>query len=380
MSFGPATAACEKTNRKEMTPMPQVSVVVPIYQVEAWLPRCLESIAAQTFRDFECILVDDGSPDGCGALCDGWSSRDARFSVIHKQNGGLSSARNAGLAAAASEWVVFCDSDDALHPQLLELALAIQKAAPPHTLVCWQYGPPGTSSSPLQAQAEPQTAGQLFESGNFPSACSKLWNRALLASLGLQFNEAVRWAEDLDFTTRYLLALLSKTGKAEFLLIPHVLYFYQQRSGNLTTSYFPEKLECEFAALPSLLELFQTLCGTDPVLLAPFCRHELFVLLGRLSDCVRLESSISARARWQKVRRCLALPCMREFLTLCHRCRAWPALNFCARHGLAHLCLFGVRNCYKPWYTKLVRARLFVQNKFYWGWQAVKGLFARGKG
>ena len=71
---------------------------------------------------------------------------------------------------------------------------------------------------------------------------------------------------------------------------------------------------------------------------------------------------------------------MREFLTLCHRCRAWPALNFCARHGLAHLCLFGVRNCYKPWYTKLVRARLFVQNKFYWGWQAVKGLFARGKG
>ena len=246
--------------------------------------------------------------------------------------------------------------------------------------MCWQYGPPGTSSSPLQAQAEPQTAGQLFESGNFPSACSKLWNRALLASLGLQFNEAVRWAEDLDFTTRYLLALLSKTGKAEFLLIPHVLYFYQQRSGNLTTSYFPEKLECEFAALPSLLELFQTLCGTDPVLLAPFCRHELFVLLGRLSDCVRLESSISARARWQKVRRCLALPCMREFLTLCHRCRAWPALNFCARHGLAHLCLFGVRNCYKPWYTKLVRARLFVQNKFYWGWQAVKGLFARGKG
>lgn len=361
--------------------MPQVSIIVPVYKVEAFLPRCLESIAAQTSPDFECILVDDGSPDGSGAICDEWAARDGRFSVVHKQNGGLSSARNAGLDLAQGRWVVFCDSDDSLHPQALELALAAAAAAPSGALVCWRYGPLAASPGSLVPQIEPCTAAQLFESGNFASAWSKLWDRPLLARLGLRFDEAVRWAEDLHFTTRYLLTLLAQTGRAELALIPHVLYFYdQQREGNLTTRYFPEKLTCEFSALPPLLELFGALCGQDPALWAPFCRHEEFVLLSRLSDCVRFEASIPPAARWRKVRGYLAQPAMGEFLARCRSAHTWPALTFCARHGLARLCVFGVRNCYKPWYTRLVRAKLWVKNKCYWGWQAVKGLLPSRKG
>ncbi len=99
---------------------PLVSVIVPIYKVEAFLPACVESLLAQTFRDFELILVNDGSPDGCGALCDAFAERDARVRVIHRENGGLSAARNSGLAIARGETIAFVDSDDLVHPDYLQ--------------------------------------------------------------------------------------------------------------------------------------------------------------------------------------------------------------------------------------------------------------------
>ena len=95
---------------------PLVSIIVPVYNVEAYLSRCLESIAAQTFRDFECILVDDGSTDSSPALCDEWAQRDPRFRVLHQKNGGISAARNSGMDAAQGQYLVFSDDDDTLHP------------------------------------------------------------------------------------------------------------------------------------------------------------------------------------------------------------------------------------------------------------------------
>ena len=92
----------------------KLSVIVPVYRVAATLERCMESIVGQTFTDMEVILVDDGSPDECPRLCDDWAQRDSRIRVIHKRNGGLSDARNAGIDMAKGEWVTFVDSDDFL--------------------------------------------------------------------------------------------------------------------------------------------------------------------------------------------------------------------------------------------------------------------------
>lgn len=107
--------------------MPTVSVIVPVYKVEMYLPQCIDSILAQTFSDFELILVDDGSPDNCGKICDGYAKKDSRITVIHKENGGLSSARNSGIEwvfkNSNSEWISFIDSDDWVHPQYLESLL-----------------------------------------------------------------------------------------------------------------------------------------------------------------------------------------------------------------------------------------------------------------
>ena len=104
----------------------KLSIIVPIYNVEPYLRRCIDSILVQTFTDYEMILVDDGSPDNCGAICDEYASRDPRISVIHKKNGGLADARNAGIEVARGEYFGFIDSDDSIHPdmfrRMLELA------------------------------------------------------------------------------------------------------------------------------------------------------------------------------------------------------------------------------------------------------------------
>ena len=92
--------------------MPKISVIVPVYNVEKYLRRCVDSILSQTFSDFELILVDDGSPDGRPGICDDYKESDDRVRVIHKKNGGVSSARNAGLEEARGEWIAFIDSDD----------------------------------------------------------------------------------------------------------------------------------------------------------------------------------------------------------------------------------------------------------------------------
>ncbi len=95
---------------------PLISVIVPIYKVEEFLPTCLDSILAQTYKNLEIILVDDGSPDNCGMICDEYAKKDSRIIVIHKENGGLSDARNAGLDICTGELISFIDSDDFAHP------------------------------------------------------------------------------------------------------------------------------------------------------------------------------------------------------------------------------------------------------------------------
>ena len=99
---------------------PLISVVVPIYNVEQYLERCIDSILHQTYEHLEIILVDDGSPDNSGAICDSYLSMDQRIKVIHKRNGGLSDARNAGLEMASGEFITFIDSDDTIMPEMIE--------------------------------------------------------------------------------------------------------------------------------------------------------------------------------------------------------------------------------------------------------------------
>lgn len=108
-----------------------VSVIVPVYKVEPYLDRCVASILAQTYPNLEVILVDDGSPDNCPALCDAWAQRDARIRVIHKKNGGISDARNVGLDAASGAYISFVDSDDYIAENFIETLMIYSMSTTP---------------------------------------------------------------------------------------------------------------------------------------------------------------------------------------------------------------------------------------------------------
>lgn len=130
-----------------MEKQPLISVIVPVYKVEQYLDRCVKSIVYQTWNNLEIILVDDGSPDGCPQMCDEWARRDARIRVIHKENGGLSDARNAGMAAATGEYIAFVDSDDWIEPDMYRLLYEQMERTQSDIAACgaemdWEDGTP----------------------------------------------------------------------------------------------------------------------------------------------------------------------------------------------------------------------------------------------
>lgn len=117
----------------------KISVIIPVYNVEKYLCECLDSVLAQTYTNLEIVLVDDGSTDSSGTICDKYAGKDSRIHVIHQKNGGLSAARNAGLNMAKGEYIAFVDADDLIHPQFLELMLnGIRQSGCPLSICCFR--------------------------------------------------------------------------------------------------------------------------------------------------------------------------------------------------------------------------------------------------
>lgn len=107
--------------------LPKITIIIPVYKVERYLPRCLDSVRNQTFADWNAILIDDGSPDNSGKIADEYAKTDSRFIVVHKENAGVSAARNMGLEMANGEYIMFLDSDDCIHPQTMEILYTLAK-------------------------------------------------------------------------------------------------------------------------------------------------------------------------------------------------------------------------------------------------------------
>ena len=231
--------------------MDLISVIVPIYNVEPYLDRCVESIVNQTYPNLEIILVDDGSPDCCPAMCDAWAKRDSRVRVIHKKNGGLSDARNAGLAVAQGEYIAFVDSDDwidARYIHVLYQALLQTNSEIAACDVCITFEKVKERCLPESVPMRVCTSSQAIEDilngkGFRAVAWNKLYKRSLL--IGEQYPVG-RYHEDEFITYR----LLSKADKLVYLDWP--LYFYFQRSGSIMNSFSPKHLDVLDAYLERL--------------------------------------------------------------------------------------------------------------------------------
>lgn len=209
---------------------PKISVIIPIYRVEQYLCKCVESVLAQTYHNMEVILVDDGSPDGCGKICDEYAERDDRIKVIHKPNGGVASARNAGLAAATGEWIGWVDSDDWTEPALFETLLRGAQETGAEISVCghWEEYRGRREASGWQERRvldTEQALGELLENGRMKNL---LWDRIFHRTLfdGLRFPEG-RTYEDIA-VMHWLFLRAEKVA-----CLPEVLYHYRQREGSI---------------------------------------------------------------------------------------------------------------------------------------------------
>lgn len=213
-----------------------ISVIVPVYKVEKYLDRCVESIAVQSYRNLEIILVDDGSPDKCGSMCDSWTAKDQRIRVIHKQNGGLSDARNAGIHASKGEYLVFVDSDDSIAPEMIERLYKAAQSANAKMALCNvlcvnENGLPTGESDGSPIRDECLTAEQILprfyqEKGLFYIvAWNKLYHRSLLSDETFPIG---KWHED-EFVAAQIIWHAGRVA-----CIDYFGYFYvTQRVGSI---------------------------------------------------------------------------------------------------------------------------------------------------
>lgn len=221
----------------------KISYILPVYKVEAYLRECVNSITRQTYKDIEIILVDDGSPDNSPALCDQLATEDNRIKVLHKLNGGLSDARNAGLKIATGEYIVFMDSDDFwLGEESLDKMVSIIKKYPEcrfYGFNCQYYYPDSNTYTKWIQYADEVLSPisgssamvSLVKSGTFPmSACLKVIDRQWLIDNKITFKLG-QIAEDIP----WFINLLDKSGKCMF--INDYIYAYRQNvAGSITAS------------------------------------------------------------------------------------------------------------------------------------------------
>ena len=249
--------------------MPQVSVIVPVYNAQNTLGRCVNSILSQTFRDLELILVDDGSTDGSPEICRNWADLDGRVRIIRQENAGVSRARNRGLAEARGKYVQFADADDCVAPDMTEKLVEALRERPGDIVVCscWQVGETQRSKLGLYTDDKlvldhdemwQEMLRLVWDTSSMESPWNKLYERNLIEANGLRFPEDLSLGEDFLFNLAYFRCC----GGLVFL--PDPLYFYHVGQTGDTLSSRPRP------------DFLQTMCRVENELLdAVKTHHEL---------------------------------------------------------------------------------------------------------
>lgn len=219
-----------------------ISVIIPVYKTEQYIRCCLDSVAGQTYTDLEIILIDDGSPDGCPAICDEYAARDSRFRVWHCKNQGVSHARNIGLEQSRGEWICCVDSDDWLAPNMLETLLTIAKQTGAGTVCCGAFQGDEQQVTERNIWRHFKDNEHVYENADVLTEVieqsATLWNKLLCGERArkLRFNENIRFAEDTLFLAEYL----AQETKAA--VTKECLYYYRKnREGNVVSAALNER-------------------------------------------------------------------------------------------------------------------------------------------
>ncbi len=298
--------------------MPEISVIIPVYKVESTLRACLDSLLAQTFEDWEAVCIDDGSPDRCGDMLDAYAGRDARFRVVHRANGGVSSARNDGLRMARAPYIAIIDSDDWMEPDMLEVLHRAIVSDGSDMAVCGHIEHP-VEGEPLRrlplkhgktdAGLHPVNASIIESVSRY--SWDKLFRRDLLEQYGLRYEEGIPFSEDHFFIQLYLLRARAVS------LIPQFLYHYRRTTSSATMRFVSGEApafhyECAVNLLPRVADYFPDTMGTGERRMwytALFAQnfHQIYlvkhVLKGkRHPEAKRIDAAVR-RTFWQLFRR-----------------------------------------------------------------------------
>ena len=217
---------------------PELSIIIPVYNVEEYLRVCVDSVLQQTFTDFELILIDDGSSDKSGQICDEYSVKDNRVHVIHQENAGVSSARNAGLAYASGEYISFVDADDCINFRMYEILLETMKSATADLGICGvdiikknaDIKQINYKNSTVITWSASECVSHLFDMPPviYNSCCNKLFRKSLIKT---RFDSTIKIYEDAKFLTEYL------TYSQKVVHLPdYKLYIIRNREGSATRS------------------------------------------------------------------------------------------------------------------------------------------------
>lgn len=239
------------------------SIVIPVYKTEEYLNCCIESVITQSYNNFEIILVDDGSPDNCGKICDEWNQKDNRIKVVHRQNGGLSVARNTGIRYATGDFIMFLDSDDYWKDCRVLEKIADRLAKTDVDVLSFNYQknfnsklekpyfPPEASDS-----TEAESFAQMMENCRYVTgACNKVIRRTLITDNSLYFREGIT-SEDIDWSLRVALCC------DRFAFLSECVFIYRQRSSSISHSMSPKKVYCLCDNVRECVRLIEK-CGND---------------------------------------------------------------------------------------------------------------------
>lgn len=219
---------------------PQISIIVPIYKAEAYIHNCIDSILTQTFTDFELILVNDGSPDNSGEICDEYAKKDARVRVYHKKNGGVAAARQTGLDAATGDYIIQFDSDDYVESNIIELLVKKAMEEEADIVICDFDNVYENHSLPMHVNpplTNIELICKLFTGEVHSSLCNKLIKKELYKLHDINFTLGLNMCEDLSVMYR----LVYYSNRISY--VPQVLYHYRQ---NVSNSFSSQKMPLKY--------------------------------------------------------------------------------------------------------------------------------------
>lgn len=279
--------------------MPIISIIVPVYKVEKYLHRCIDSILAQTYTDFELILVDDGSPDRSGSICDAYAQQDARIRVIHKENGGVSTARNAGMKEAKGEWITFIDSDDWVDETYLE-DFHVEQIEESKTLVFQ-----GITFNPTHVKKEyplfkyESSTFNLADQNEFckhrvaRNGCpvAKLFSKEMLLSKNLFFDGRFTINEDHLFITQCL------TVANTIVLSNRNNYHYYFEYGAMSLTRRPHHTENLLQLSAAMSDAFMNLCLAHNYEIDRFRGQDTLQIFGMQQILRAVESAVESNSK-----------------------------------------------------------------------------------